>query len=467
MRIRICAVLALSLFSFSPLMAAGPVEGVLSVRWGDPLPGSDEAVRYVAVLETESGERFELDPDSIRELSGHAAHQFHGQHVAVSLELAQAAPQTLHRVTGLSLMPAAGGRAPQIEGSTPWVFLLCKFSDIATEPKAVSYFQGMYGNAVDTLQTYWREVSYDKINLDGSIVSTWVTLPGTRASYIPDGEGANLDLLFDDCTAAADAQVNFAAPGLVGINMMFNDNLDCCAWGGGRWAMLDGVSRGWSTTWNPPWAYEATAGLGHEMGHGYGLPHANNYDLDGDPYDNPWDVMSSAWWNATDSATYGTLPKHINIYHRDKLGWIDAERRVDILADGVTTVTLDYAGLDPSSNIQMVTIHPGASAGNYWFTLETRMPSGTFDGELAGKAVIIHEVDITRSEDAWVIDAANPPAGVANTPGVMFTVGESWRPPSGWFEVEVLSEGAESFEVRITRISDRIFFDDLEQLSNP
>ena len=61
-----------------------------------------------------------------------------------------------------------------------------------------------------------------------------------------------------------------------GINMMFNSNFDNgYAWGGARYMTLDGETKLWRTTWEPPWAYHSISVIAHEMGHGFGLPHSD------------------------------------------------------------------------------------------------------------------------------------------------------------------------------------------------
>ena len=64
-------------------------------------------------------------------------------------------------------------------------------------------------------------------------------------------------------------------PSFIGINLMFNDDLDCCAWGGTTTLSLDGQSRTYRMTWLPPWGYENQGPVAHEMGHGFGLPHSS------------------------------------------------------------------------------------------------------------------------------------------------------------------------------------------------
>jgi M6 family metalloprotease-like protein len=309
--------------------------------------------------------------------------------------------------------------------------------------------RSQYGNNQGQLDHYWREVSYGKIDLTGSSAYGWLTLPQPRSYYI--GTSANLNQLFNDCTAAADASVNFAANGGVqGINMMFNGDLDGYAWGGSRCTTLDGINKCWSSTWNPPWSFNNLAPLAHEMGHGYGLPHANNSDGDSDPYDNPWDVMSSAWRNANSNPTYGTVAKHLNTYSRNRLGWIDPARMLTISSVVPQyAIQLDRASLTGSSNPQMLVLRvPGEPASRY-YTVEARKRVGYYDANLAGNAVIIHAVDTGRSEPAWSMDASVPPANVANNEGSMFKPGEVWSAPGGSFQVRVLSEDADGFLVSL------------------
>jgi hypothetical protein len=43
-----------------------------------------------------------------------------------------------------------------ITGSKPWIWILCKFSDIATEPQNLTYFQNLHAS----LDTYFRAIYY-------------------------------------------------------------------------------------------------------------------------------------------------------------------------------------------------------------------------------------------------------------------------------------------------------------------
>jgi len=439
----------------SPVLAAQEVvQGLMELRWGDPKGGAGEPARpsrFTATLVTDDGRRIALEPGHAKRAAGDF-YALANRRVAIEF-VAQQKSSRLREASvivpadRLSIAPQDTKRvmaAAPVSGNTRWVTLMCKFADVLDEQKDVLFFQSQYGTAQGLLGHYWNEVSYGKVTLTNSSAHGWYTLPHPRSTYITgtgDDEDADLSRLFKDCSAAADAEVSFS--GVQGINLMFNGNLDGSAWGGGSCAPLDGVNTCKRVTWNPPWAFSNLAPLAHEMGHGYGLPHSDNSDGDDDTYDNPWDVMSSAWSNAVRDATFGTLPKHMNIYQRERLAWLDAARKVSIPANNTNRVqiALDYASLGTSSNAQMVVIALPDQAEPYRnviYTLEARMPTGSYESKLAGTAVIIHELKSLGT--ARSMDADVPPANVSNNQGSMFKVGESRVSPdplsSHWVVVE-------------------------------
>jgi hypothetical protein len=430
---------------------AAPVEGRLELVWGDGEPGSQLAEQFLVELVADDGSRYRLDPQAALDAAGDL-YALAGKPVAVEFAARAATPAGLVP-DAIVTASAKSAVQPSIAGNTVWATLLCKFSDITTEQKPLSFFSGQYGNSAGQLDHYWREVSYNKIHLTGSSAYGWFTLPSPRSTYVTTQTNgqlkADLNKLFDDCVAAANPTVNFAANGgLQGINMMFNGDLDGFAWGGSRCKTLDGINKCWSSTWNPPWSFSNSAPLSHEMGHGYGLPHANNSDNDSDPYDNPWDVMSDAWSNAGTDTTYGKIAKHLSTYSRDRLGFVDAARKRTINANGTYPIELDRASLIGSTKTQMIIVNPPGEPATHYWTIEARKPGGKYESNLAGFAVIIHEVLTTRQTPAWSVDATSPPANVANNEGSMFKVGETYTLP-GKFSVTVNSATTEGFNVTV------------------
>ncbi|HRO26758.1 MAG TPA: hypothetical protein PLD19_04890, partial [Luteimonas sp.] len=451
----IAALLALLLVSGGA--QAQLLQGGLELRWGDPGPADRHvASKFEAILVLDNGARIALDPDEARRGAGDL-YALANRRVAVQFSSRKSTATGRRAIE--AIVPAdhveapiphvltgkADGVAKAVLGATRWISIACRFSDIAEEQKTVQFFRDQYGESEGQLGHYWREVSYNKINLTGSDAVGWYALPNPRSHYVTETDGkekANLNALFDDCTAAADADVNFSQ--VIGVNLMFNGDLDGYAWGGGRCRVLDGVNRCWSSTWNPPWSFNNLAPLAHEMGHGYGLPHSDNSDGDDDTYDNPWDVMSDSWRNAVTDPTYGSRPKHVNILQRDRLGWVEAARKRTIASGSARTrVTLDYASMVGASNVQMLVLQTPASPDPYrgtFYTVEARRPVGAYEGRLAGDAVIIHLVGSDYRFEAESQDADWPPADRSNNEGSMFKVGEAWVSPDGLFSVYVESK---------------------------
>jgi M6 family metalloprotease-like protein len=449
--------------------------GRLELQWGDPRiepHRAHAAGRFNATLLADDGRRYRLDPAQAKRAAGDL-YVLMDRRVAVRFADAPRAntsafaPSPSGDAAIEAIVPAdrwsesygavgADGRAIAqnvVLGSTRWVTVACRFSDIATEQKPVSFFQSQYGTQPGQLGHYWKEVSYDKIDLTGSTAKGWYALPFPRSHYVTVVDGkdkADLNALFSDCGAVADPDVDFL--NVQGVNMMFNGDLDGFAWGGGSCATLDGQRVCPRVTWNPPWSFNNLAPLAHEMGHGYGLPHSDNSDGDDDTYDNPWDVMSDAWDNAVSDATFGALPKHINIFQRDRLGWVDAARKLTIPAGNAQRrqIKLDFASTRGSTNTQMIVLAMPAQAdpaATVIYTLEARGRGGNYESNLAGNAVIVHRVEDYGT--AYSVDSDVPPADTSNNEGSMLKSGERWRTPDGGHWVHVDTATSSGFLVTI------------------
>ena len=414
------------------------LSGWFTIIWGDPKPGSGGEAIEIYMLTDDTGQSTQLllNEELARPLGGILALN----RKRVIIEGKWVRPTVLEtqsvQFDVKSNAPATHSTVQSVSGPQPWISILCKFADVADEPKSLSYFQGMYNSAYPGLDHYWREVSYDIANVEGSGAVGWYTLPHPRSYYV-HGDDLDHSRAADDCTAVADADVYF--PDYVGINLMFNDSLGCCAWGGGYYMTRDGLTQVWHMTWEPPWGYEYLTVIAHEMGHGFGLPHQR--------YSNSWDMMSEGYdyCYLSTHPVYGCLAQHTVSYHKDMLGWIPAGQKYTATASS-QTITLERLALPQTANYKMAQIPIGGSA-NHFYTVEVRKRVG-YDVKLPGEAVIIHEVYTTLPEPASLVDVDGN--GDSGDDGAMWTVGETFSDAVNSISVSVDSATATGFVVTIT-----------------
>ena len=330
-------------------------------------------------------------------------------------------------------------------GVKRWLSLMCKFADIPNEPHDLAFFQGMFANSYPGLDHYWRELSYDRINLTGSTAYGWITLPKPRWEYLYEG-GPQLKLyeLAQDCASTADSYLYF--PDFAGVNFVFNEVLDGYAWGGATILYVDGLEIYMPAAWLSPDTYFSIGLVAHEMGHAFGLPHSSG-DY-GWVYDNPWDVMSRHWGAGKYyDPLYGYPAPHTIAYYKQLLGWISPEQVFTANPGSQTSIHLERLALPQSGDYLMVEIPKQGPGLLYIYTLEARRLEG-YDRQLPGNAVIIHNVHAEGYKYATLVDVDRN--GDTSDDGVMWTEGETFTDEAFGISVYIERETATGFDVIIS-----------------
>jgi hypothetical protein len=441
-----------SVSSVASAQTSPPVEtlsGTFHVIWGDRLPSSDLSTKPMFVLDNGQGpwEKLLLDNQDAKPLGGPLA--LNGYQVVVKatrLEEDHVRVESIQVADAEKREPSFEAPQPAVTGSQPWVTIACRFADsTGVTPQPKSYFDGLTGTTEPGMDHFWREVSFNNINLAGSQVVDWHNLPQPRSAYFDASGNANLDLLAQDCTAAADANVFF--PHFYGINLMFNQELDGFAYGGGTTLTRDGQTRDYRMTWMPPSGFNKHQWVAHEMGHGFGLPHSSGpYNT---PYDSDWDPMSQGGTCSLAHATYDCLGDHTISFHKDIQGWIPSSRKYVAASNSDQTITLERLGVPTTTSNYLMAQIPIAGSTTQFYTVEARRFAGYDNtGPIPGEAVVLHKVNTTLGDRvARVVDPdAN---GNPNDASAMWLPGETFTDSANGISVEVTGSTTSGYTVRI------------------
>jgi M6 family metalloprotease-like protein len=475
-RIMLIGIVSLFLFSSSVFafqdqpLASDALVGWLNSVYGDPVPGIPLPARQLNLLTDGHGQivaQLILDQATARQFDGQQV-ELVGDHLP-QRNIIAGTPYlrvtSIQRVKQDQNEPESGSKIGErtfwwdVAGDQPWLIALCRFPDIPEIPHPPSWYVPLFSGEYPGLNHYWQQLSYGAINLTGTgFVSQWFTLPHPQAYYVPNGQ-ANLTLLAQECSAVMDASVYF--PQYVGINFMFNWELDCCAWGGGVTLTRDGQTKSYRSTWMP-YTTHSHDFLAHEMGHGFGFPHSSGpaaVERGGSgTYSSQWDMMSAgAGTCLVYDLDYGCLATGTIAYHLDLDGWLPINRRVFVWPGEMKTVTLAQLRLPQSATNALMIKVPINGSLEHFYTIEARIFSG-YDQNVPGSSAIIHHVDTARNDGnlALVVDAADGNDDV-NDAGAMWLPGETYTDSIANISVQILSSTASSFTVRVTNNSSQTF----------
>ncbi|MFC3695049.1 hypothetical protein [Chenggangzhangella methanolivorans] len=469
-----------------PAPSGDSFQGILTTVWGDPHRNSGAAGAIAFSLVYPDGTRVPLD---IGPGLQNEAIRLTGKRVTVRGGASGAPGSQRIGATGLDV----SGIEPQAEaiGERKVLFILLKFKGDPQTSHPVKYFTKLTNplkpskGVPATINGFFDKASYGKLKWSGKIAGgKWYTLPKARTDYADCGASSacfasHLNELGDDALALVrnDVDVN----DFDNINFVFNNDLDCCAWGGG----YSNGARFWGATWEPPWGQEASTYV-HEMGHSLGLPHSGwRYFA----YDSGHDEMSAGSRAATiqcgsyDSVNFGgpNTPIFCNepgggyiMAHQDHLGWIPAARKAVVSAKGTKTFSIEANALPLGGKLKLVVVclagEPCASSqsNGRFLTIEVKTRTAKFDGGVPSEGVVIHNVQMDRApvsgacyfndQSGWAMpyDAVPGDWNASSCSGeglvnLAYAPGKTFNDAALGVKVEVLSRKGDVYKVRVTK----------------
>lgn len=356
-------------------------------------------------------------------------------------------------LVGVCVMAARPTPAAAISGKQPLAVVLCKFKDKTDEPHDIAYYKEQYsetGAGKRGVFDYWKDVSYGKLDLTGTVVKGWYTVPYNVADWqkLPKGSHASL------CAAQATNDIDFNKfAGVVALTNQVGLNEDLS--GGPPPTTIAGTtypSLGRMIAEQDQWFN----GILHESGHSFGIPHSRtlsqqpgNSDY-GDIYDvmsclgcigtvTPWNPRNTGGpgLNAVQLKTAGWLDRNLTSFDNSSCrqqtiqlaalnqpeasGYLSAQLPanfqiskpvgpVNTATDHYTVELRDSTGWDAGIGLSMVLIHlRGADGYSYW--VDQSGIAGQYYG--AGNVMIEGDEYVDAARNSYV--AVNAVDAVAHT----------------------------------------------------
>jgi M6 family metalloprotease-like protein len=332
-----------------------------------------------------------------------------------------ARPPAFH--SGANFSTAAAPPTSHTLGTKRVLVIRVDFSDRPGAPFAVEFGQAIMDFSV---RPFFQTSSYGQTTLLSTITPKVYRLPRTAVSYAVSA--AEYDLHRDAvAAAAADFPVGTFDRVIVAFNHIGSSQIPGSQINFGGSGMVGG-----SEIWiNGSFTFGIVA---HELGHTYGLLHANLWQVnDGNPlsstgksseYGDPFDIMGSG---GTD------VRFDFNMFEKNRLGWLPDQRVKTITASGTHRVyRFDHKdALALNQPLALRVARDGTRS--YWIGLRQNFPG---NASLTNGAYILWGYDSARPTD--LLDLTTPGT---NTDDAALALGRTFTDPAYGITFRVIARG--------------------------
>jgi len=276
---------------------------------------------------------------------------------------------------GMSVVSDATVASPQTKNV---LVLMFNFSNDRSTPWTQSYANGIVFSNPSSVAAYYSEESYGQMTITGT-VTPWLQISNDNSgcAYSTWANSAN--------SAASNAGYN---PGSYTNVVYAFPNTSSCGWAGLAYL---------------PGSQSFTNGemdlrvVGHELGHNFGVHHANSYNCtsgstrvwladtpscSSTEYGDPFDVMGSSSW------------RHEDNFHLGQFGFLSASDKQDVTGSG----TYQLGVVEQSASTPKVLRVARGNTG-WYFYLEYRQPYGTYFDNFSPGDPVVNGVTIRMAYD--------------------------------------------------------------------
>lgn len=347
---------------------------------------------------------------------------------------------------GTGSAPAAPPRAgaaptPHTVGSKQVLVIRVDFSDFPGEPVSQAAAQSVMQSGV---KPFYEDISYGDTTIVPTVSAQTYRMPRTGASYATANDNTALH-----ADARSAAGVHYTLGTYDRIIVVF-PNIGTARVPGSRLTYAGLASVAGTNAWiNGPNAFVLTT-VSHELGHTYGLLHANLWRVrDQNPispdgttleYGDPFDMMGST------SATGITRDArhHFGMWGKNRLGWLPDEAVATVTRSGQYRIyRFDHGAASRNRPLALRVFRDGVRW--YWIGLRQNFASGT--PRVDGAYVIWAYNQRLQTQLLDLTTPGTTATDAALTMGTTFTdapYGVSFRPvarggadPEQWLELEV------------------------------